>query len=235
MSLLGSSKLAVIALAGVGGTVGVVYVGEKVVDFSGVQDEDDSIIETISDKYKTRLVKAEAKSNKWDVRLKKLRSWSGSTLDQELQKIKSDNGKKGEDLKNWCESAAIQPYEKDSLVTQGVEAFCTLTIKDQANGTMSTSKKDISDWKEVNKVFSELTKDSLSEDLQSVWDKVKSKVDTSLDLKEWCFKKYDEPFVGKDNALYKEVVKVCKAPKPAPAKPNGSTTSASGTTQAGDI
>ncbi|AEW45434.1 hypothetical protein MHC_02860 [Mycoplasma haemocanis str. Illinois] len=212
MSLLGPSKLVVISCAGVGGTVGVVYVGGKVVDFSGVQDEDNSIIETISDKYKARLVKADVKNSKWKVRLTKLRDWKESNLDPELQKIKEDKQKKEEDLKQWCESTVIQPYEKDSLVTQGVEAFCTLTIKDQVRNTISGQGKE--EWKLANEKLRDFDTSKLSEEMKKLQEDIKGKTDSDA-LEKWCFVSYDQLFMDTKNSKYLDVSSFCvKVPKP---------------------
>ncbi|AEG73085.1 hypothetical protein MHF_0821 [Mycoplasma haemofelis Ohio2] len=223
MSALAPLKLAGLSCLGVGGTCSVVYAGSSWVSgVSSLETDDDNVIQTVADKFSNRLI-GKGKTSIWNARLQKLRSAGNSKqLDAGLKAIKDDTNKKDTDLQTWCEEAKIKPQEGEGskLIVEGVQDYCTYTIKDQANGTMSKTKTNVSDWKEVNTAFSKMKRDSLSKDLQAVWDKVKDKTDTSGDLKDWCFKKYDEPFEGRDSATYKDVVKVCKTvPKPAAAKP----------------
>ncbi|CBY92751.1 hypothetical protein HF1_07430 [Mycoplasma haemofelis str. Langford 1] len=223
MSALAPLKLAGLSCLGVGGTCSVVYAGSSWVSgVSSLETDDDNVIQTVADKFSNRLI-GKDKTSIWQTRLQKLKTAeSGKELAEGLKAIKDGADKKESDLRAWCEEAKIKPQEGEGskLIVEGVQDYCTYTIKDQANGTMSKTKTNVSDWKEVNTAFSKMKRDSLSEDLQAVWDKVKDKIDTSGDLKDWCFKKYDEPFEGRDSATYKDVVKVCKTvPKPAVAKP----------------
>ncbi|CBY92743.1 hypothetical protein HF1_07350 [Mycoplasma haemofelis str. Langford 1] len=217
MSLLGASKLAAISLAGVSGTVGVVYVGGKAVDFSGVQDEDDSIIETVSDKFKTRLVTSDAKSNKWEARLKKLRDSNEQNLDPELKKIKEDKEKKQGDLKKWCDSAVIQPYDENSLVTKGIEAFCTWTIKDQVRNTIS--EKGTEKWTSATEKLKNFDTSKLSGEMKKLQEDIKKGTDSGS-LEKWCFESYEQPFTDTKNSKYLDVSSFCvKIPVPKVSKP----------------
>ncbi|AEG73101.1 hypothetical protein MHF_0837 [Mycoplasma haemofelis Ohio2] len=219
------AKLASVSAAGVGGTAGVVYVGGKVVDFSDVPNDDDSIIETVSDKYKNRLVKSNATDQKWKDRLKKLRESKRQDLGVELEKIKSDTSKKEVDLKQWCDSAAIQPWEKDSLIVKGIEDFCTLAIKDQVGRGKLISKTDTGEWKEANGKLKDFKTDKLSDDMKKLQEEIK-KNESSDVLEKWCTKNMEEPFMDSKDSRYLDVSTFCiKVPKKATdkASPKAST------------
>ncbi|AEW45473.1 hypothetical protein MHC_03065 [Mycoplasma haemocanis str. Illinois] len=240
MSAFAPFKLAVLTCAGVGGTCSVVYAGGSFLsDISQVQADDDSIIKTIADDFSTRLISG-SRDAVWQERLNKLRKDKNKTLDKGLEAIRDSLEKKKEDLKAWCDESKIKPKEGEEfkLIVQGVEDYCTYTIKDQTSKVMSKQKTKPEDWKSVDEVFLKNKKESYSKELQAVWDEVKDKVGTSGKLKDWCFNKYEEPFKGKDDALYKEVSKVCATPpKPAAAKPASTSqdTQSPSSKQAGDI
>ncbi|CBY92772.1 hypothetical protein HF1_07640 [Mycoplasma haemofelis str. Langford 1] len=224
MSAFAPLKLAGLTCAGVGGTCSVVYAGGSFIsDISSVEADDDSVIKTIADDFSTRLISS-TRSEAWKTRLSKLKGDKNKTLDKGLEAIRDSQEKKEADLKTWCEEARIKPKEgKDSeLVVKGVEDYCTYTIKDQASKVMSKNRTKPEDWKLVDEAFLKNKKESFSKELQEVWDGVSEKAGTSGKLKDWCFKKYDEPFKGKDDPVFKEVSKVCAAvnpPKPPAAKP----------------
>ncbi|CBY92777.1 hypothetical protein HF1_07690 [Mycoplasma haemofelis str. Langford 1] len=230
MSVLAPLKLAGLACAGVGGTCGAVYVGSSfVADVSKEVGDDDSVIQTVADKFGTRLISKNKKNGIWKKRLQKLKNHGSGELDAGLKTIKenADQPKAEQDLEAWCEESKIKPHggQEHSLMVKGVESYCTYIIEEQVNGVVPKSKDAIGDWKLVNEAFVKAQKVSLSQDLQKVYDEVKGNETTSLKLKEWCFGKYEEPFKGKDDALYKEVSKVCKSvktPKPASPKPAAS-------------
>ncbi|AEG73110.1 hypothetical protein MHF_0846 [Mycoplasma haemofelis Ohio2] len=230
MSVLAPLKLAGLACAGVGGTCGAVYVGSSfVADVSKEAGDDDSVIQTVEDRFSTRLIRKQKSNTIWEERFQKLKKNVDGQLHEKLQQIKgnSDSKKAAQELKSWCEESWIKPQdgEESKLIVSGVEAYCTYVIKDQVSGVVPKSKDTINDWKLVNEAFVKAQKVSLSQDLQKVYDEVKGNETTSLKLKEWCFGKYEEPFKGKDDALYKEVSKVCKSvktPKPASPKPAAS-------------
>ncbi|AEG73105.1 hypothetical protein MHF_0841 [Mycoplasma haemofelis Ohio2] len=226
MSAFAPLKLAGLTCAGVGGTCSVVYAGGSFIsDISSVEADDDSVIKTIADDFSTRMISSSGNRSAavWSKRLTQLRKDKGKTLDKDLTLIRDDNSKKEADLKTWCEEAKIKPSktEESKLVSEGVEAYCTYVIEDQVSRAMSRSKTEASDWELVNKKFVEGKKESYSKELQAFFDEVKGHESTSEKLKDWCFKKYDEPFKGKDDPVFKEVSKVCATvnpPKP-PAKP----------------
>ncbi|AEW45478.1 hypothetical protein MHC_03090 [Mycoplasma haemocanis str. Illinois] len=231
MSALAPLKIAGLAFAGVGGTFGAVYVGSSFVsDVSKGEADDDSVIQTVADKFGTRLI---SKNNKkpgiWKKRLQKLKKHSSGQLDEKLKSIKenSDESKAEKDLETWCEESKIKPHGEQEylLIVEGVEKYCTYIIEEQVSGVVPKNKTGVDDWKLVNEAFVKSQKNSLSEDLQKVYDEVKGKEGSSLKLKEWCFNKYEEPFKGKEDSLYKEVSKMCKVvkpPKPAASKPGSS-------------
>ncbi|AEW45455.1 hypothetical protein MHC_02965 [Mycoplasma haemocanis str. Illinois] len=208
MSSLVFTKLAFVSSAGVVGTVGVMYVGSKVADFSSVSDDVDSIIETVSDKYKNRLIKSNSNDQKWKSRLEKLRKSLKQDLDPELEKIKSDNSKKESDLKQWCDSAAIQPWEKDSRIVKGIEDFCTLTIKDQVGKGKLISKTGTEEWKLANGKLRDFKEDKLSNEMKKLQDEIK-KNESSDVLEKWCFNNMEDPFIDAKDVKYLDVSTFC--------------------------
>ncbi|AEW45439.1 hypothetical protein MHC_02885 [Mycoplasma haemocanis str. Illinois] len=212
MSVVAPLKLAVLACAGVGGTCSVVYAGSSWLSgFSGLDVEDDSIIQTVSDKFSSRLI-AKGKDSVWQTRLDELRKHKGEELDKDLKAIRDDSKKKKEDLRDWCEAAKIKPNsgEGSDLLVKGVEAYCTYVIKDQVS--RAVNKNDEETWKPINKRLMEY-QGSLSNEMQKLKEKVKD--ENSIDLKQWCFESYKKPFKDKNDQLYKDVSTFCVSVKVA--------------------
>ncbi|CBY92748.1 hypothetical protein HF1_07400 [Mycoplasma haemofelis str. Langford 1] len=215
MSVLAPLKLAGLTCAGVGGTCSVVYAGGSWLSgFSGVHVDDDSVIQTVADKFSSRLI-AKGRDSVWKNRLSKLKEHKDGKLDQGLEEIKTNkDGKKTEkDLQAWCEEAKIKPHsgEGADLIVKGVEDYCTYIIKDQVNKAISSDKK-IDVWKSVNKRLMEY-KGSLSDEMKKLREKVKS--EDSTELQTWCFASYEKPFQDKNDQLYKDVSTFCVAIKQA--------------------
>ncbi|AEW45444.1 hypothetical protein MHC_02910 [Mycoplasma haemocanis str. Illinois] len=208
MAALAPLKFLGISCVGVGGTCSVVYVGSSWLSgFSGLDVEDDSIIQTVSDKFSNRLISnSKDRNGVWKARLDKLRKHSNGELDKDLKAIKETKEKTEKDLRDWCEAAKIKPHsgEGNSLMVQGVEAYCTYVIKDQVNKAIH--KKDIDTWKPVNKKLME-HKGSLSNEMKELQKKVNR--EESDELQKWCFESYEKPFKDKNDQLYKDVSSFC--------------------------
>ncbi|AEG73082.1 hypothetical protein MHF_0818 [Mycoplasma haemofelis Ohio2] len=216
MSVLAPLKLAGLTCAGVGGTCSVVYAGGSWLSgFSGVHVDDDSVIQTVADKFSSRLI-AKGRDSVWRNRLSKLKGHKDGKLDQGLEEIKTNkDGKKTEkDLQAWCEEAKIKPHsgEGADLIVKGVEDYCTYMIKDQVNKAISSDKKGTDTWKPVNKRLMEY-KGSLSDEMKKLKEKVKN--EDSTELQAWCFASYEKPFQDKNDQLYKDVSTFCVAIKQA--------------------
>ncbi|AEW45443.1 hypothetical protein MHC_02905 [Mycoplasma haemocanis str. Illinois] len=202
---LGYLKLASIGAMGVGGTAGTVYLGSKIADFSGVEGDQDDIVDVIADKFKDRLLK-DSKNNKekWESRFKKLKQDGSGNLHSSLKKIKDNNQAKADDLKAWCTDSYIKPME-DETFTNNVERFCTLLIKDQINNLISDATKD--KWTDNNEFLKKKEKSFLSKEMQGIQDKL-TKDETALST--WCLGKYESFYKGKEDPTYKDVHGFCK-------------------------
>ncbi|CBY92769.1 hypothetical protein HF1_07610 [Mycoplasma haemofelis str. Langford 1] len=125
-------KFIVVPAAGIGGTAGTVYMGSSLVNFSGISDEEDSIVETIKDKFSGSLMTSvRSTDKKWNTRLSKLKSEDKSKLDESLKAITTEK-----ELKDWCDEVSISPFvSQDDSKTRGVQeeyksiAYLTSEIK----------------------------------------------------------------------------------------------------------
>ncbi|CBY92747.1 hypothetical protein HF1_07390 [Mycoplasma haemofelis str. Langford 1] len=219
---LGFLKLASIGAVGVGGTAGTVYLGSKVVDFSGVEGEQDDLVEVVADRFKDRLVKDTTKDkSKWDVRFQKLKQDTSGKLHTSLKQIKEDNQSKADDLKVWCTDAYIKPVE-DETFSNNVEQYCTLFIKDQIGSLITEKSED--KWTENNSVLEKKDKKSLSKEMKKIQEELKTKKNA---LSTWCLGQHDSFYKGKDDSTYKDVHGFCrKIPKKTPKTPDSKATPA---------
>ncbi|AEW45438.1 hypothetical protein MHC_02880 [Mycoplasma haemocanis str. Illinois] len=215
---LGYLKLASVGAMGVGGTAGTVYLGSKIADFSGVEGEQDDIVDVIADKFKDRLLKdTQNNKAKWDARFQRLKADNSNNLHASLQKIKGDTNAKVDDLKTWCTDAYIKPIE-DETFTKNVEQFCTLFIQDQISNLLKGKTED--KWSENNDVLEKKEKRSLSKEMQEIQDKLKT---DKKALSTWCLGKYESFYKGKDDPTYKDVHEFCRKIAKKPAKTSEAT------------
>ncbi|AEG73081.1 hypothetical protein MHF_0817 [Mycoplasma haemofelis Ohio2] len=219
---LGYLKLASVGAMGVGGTAGTVYLGSKVVDFSGVEGEQDDLVEVVADRFKDRLVKDTQNSKaKWEARFKKLKGDDSGKLHASLKQIKENQQSKADDLKTWCTDAYIKPVE-DETFSSNVEQYCTLFIKDQIGSLITDKSED--KWTENNSVLEKKDKKSLSKEMQKIQEELKTK---KTALSDWCLGQHDSFYKGKDDSTYKDVHSFCKRiPKKTPKTPDPKATSA---------
>ncbi|CBY92744.1 hypothetical protein HF1_07360 [Mycoplasma haemofelis str. Langford 1] len=203
-------KFIVVPVAGLGGTAGTVYVGSKLANFSGVDVEDDSIVETIKDKFVGRLITSKSDNPKWKSRLSKLQKAKKDELDEDLKNVKSE-----QELKAWCDDVAIKPFESETNIkVKGVQEYCVLYIRDQVLGSHKLLEKT-GTWDGANGRLKGST-GKLSKEMEEV----KKKLETEANaLKEWCTSKYELPFKDKKDLLLADVSKFCTELKPKAVKP----------------
>ncbi|AEW45472.1 hypothetical protein MHC_03060 [Mycoplasma haemocanis str. Illinois] len=195
---LGYLKAVFIAVAGISGAAGMVYVGNKFVIFSLGEVDNDEIILTIKDKLKGRLINRENFSKEWNSRLEKLKLDQTQDLNAELNNIK-DKGT-GEDLKKWCEDSAIEPYVENSSLVKDTEKYCTYLLKEQISNLITGTGESV--WKDAKDRLDRMQDDQISE--------VMRKVQSDKNLDSWCTEKYETPFTDKNDSLYLDVFKFCK-------------------------
>nr|WP_014272497.1 hypothetical protein [Mycoplasma haemocanis] len=206
-------KFIVVPVAGVSGTAGTIYIGSKIANFSGVDVEDDSIIETIKDKFEGRLITSRSDNLKWKSRFSKLQKAKKDSLEENLKNVKNE-----QELKAWCDDVVINPFEsEDNIKVKGVQEYCTLYIRDQILGSHKLLEAS-GTWDEVNERLKN-SKDRLSEEMEAI----KKKLETESEaLKKWCTSKYDLPFKDKKDQLLIDVSKFCTVvpkPKSTPSTP----------------
>ncbi|CBY92742.1 hypothetical protein HF1_07340 [Mycoplasma haemofelis str. Langford 1] len=205
-------KVAAVSAVGIGGTAGTVYLGGKAVNFSEIQDESDELIDTFKDKFEGRLVTAKASDKKWQTRFKKLQEAKA----KKPQESGIPEVSKAEELQKWCQDASIAAF--DTSKEKVFEDYCVLINEEQA------SKKLIqkgNGWKDANERLSKAKDSDISEELKKVRDKVKTDLEESKELENWCTSKYSSPFKGKKDQEFIYLGTYCTEVK-KPAKPAAS-------------
>ncbi|AEG73076.1 hypothetical protein MHF_0812 [Mycoplasma haemofelis Ohio2] len=201
-------KVAAVSAVGIGGTAGTVYLGGKAVNFSEIQDESDELIDTFKDKFEGRLVTAKASDKKWQTRFTKLTSDEAKNL-QGLPEVS-----KAEELQKWCQDASIAAFDKSK--EKVFEDYCVLINEEQASKKLIQKGKD---WKDANERLSKAKDSDISDELKKVRDKVKTDLEKSKELENWCTSKYSSPFKGKKDQEFIYLGTYCtEIKKPAASK-----------------
>lgn len=145
--------------------------------------------------------------DQWEERIKEL-NVTKSTIDSSLDKAIKEWDK----LRDWCNNNKDNKFDKDNIKYKNFEEFCTWKLGDKLGEKKNLATVEAGDesWSVIHKKLKEKQKESLSAELQKVWDTKEEQNANKTAMHGWCIASYKKTWTGQNDPNLKEVEEYCK-------------------------